>query len=124
MEPLVYLNERIKDFESVIIYRKGEAGKAILMRLLQHDIKVECFADPNPGEAERILNIPVLHIRDQAVLDMAADTPVIVWGLGLFQAAEELKKLGFRHIFYELAGPDFIQLERGDVQEWRPSSTI
>jgi hypothetical protein len=112
----------MKDFGRAIIYRKGEGGRAILMRLLQQDIKVVCFADPNPEDGEKILNVPVLRVKDKAVLDMGGDTPIVVWGMGVFQAAEELGKLGFRHIFHELAGPDFIQLERGDVQPWKPSA--
>ncbi len=114
MEPLFYLNEHLRDFEKVIIYGAGAAGKALLMKMLQYNIKVECFADSNPDKCgKKILNIPVRHIKDWDVLEMRETAAVIIGGLYIFEVEPELTKLGFRHIFQDLAGPHYIHLERG-----------
>jgi FlaA1/EpsC-like NDP-sugar epimerase len=114
LEPLFYLNEHIRSFDHVVIYGAGGAGKGILMKALQHDIKIDCFADSDPDKCgKKILNVPVLHIKDQAVLDMREDAAVIVGGLYVFDVAPELEKLGFRHIFQYWAGTHYVYLERG-----------
>jgi NADH/NAD ratio-sensing transcriptional regulator Rex len=114
LEPLFYLNKHLKDFERVIIYGAGAAGKALLMKMLQYNIKVECFADSNPDKAGRkILNIPIRHIKEREVLDMGETAAVVIGGLHIFDVEPELTELGFRHIFQDLAGPDYIHLERG-----------
>ena len=113
MHELFFLNESIRNFVSVIIYGAGNAGQTILLKLLQQNVKVECFADSDPDKCEgKFLNIPIIHIdRLQDKHELA----VIVGGVYAFTVAKELEKRGFRHIFYDY-GNDvrIVHLERED----------
>jgi len=111
MQELFCLNERIRDFDSVIIYGAGNAGQTILLKLLQHNVKVACFADSDPEKCgHKFLNIPIVHID---TLGDKIDSAIIVGGVYAFTVVRELEKRGFRHIFYDY-GNDvrIIHLER------------
>jgi len=99
MQELFSLNKNIRDYESVIIYGAGNAGQTILLKLLQLNVKVECFADSDPEQCgSRFLNIPVIHIDD---LECKQESAVIVGGVYAFSVAQELEKRGFKHLFYD-----------------------
>jgi NADH/NAD ratio-sensing transcriptional regulator Rex len=111
MRELFRLNEDIRDFERVILYGGAAAGKAVFLRLLQHNIKVNCFADSDPEKCgQKHLNIPIVHIDELADW---TDAAVVVCGAHAFTVAKELKKRGFRHLFYDCANDiGILHLER------------
>jgi hypothetical protein len=114
MQELFSLNDNLRDFDSVIIYGTGQAARGIFMKLLQRNIKVECYADSYPDNCGvTILGIPVYHIRE---LSDKTDSAIIVGGVYAFQVAAELKKMGFANIFYDFANEcNIIHLEREDA---------
>lgn len=101
MQELFFLNERLRGYDAVIIYGAGFSGTGILYKLLQHNVKVYCFADSDPEKCgKRIMNIPVLHIDE---LGDYRDAAVIVGGLYAFTVAAELEKRGFCNLFFDYA---------------------
>lgn len=114
MESLFFLNEKIKAYDRIIIYGTGRASWEILTKMLQYNVKVECFADSNPDNCgKKIMNIPVFHINE--LLDMNEDAAIIVGGIYIFEIVPELEKLGFKHIFFDYTnGIGYIHLERDD----------
>lgn len=111
MRELFSINPDIRGFESVIIYGAGSAGQLMLLTMLQHNVKVECFADSNPDVCgQRFLNIPVRHIDE---LSDKRESAVIVSGVYAFSVAEELKKRGFTHIFCDYGnGVRIVHIDR------------
>jgi NADH/NAD ratio-sensing transcriptional regulator Rex len=102
MKDLFFLNEEILSYEKIIIYGLGVAGKGVLLKLLQRNVRVECFADSDPEKCgTRYLNIPVVHIDD--LIDVRETAAVIVCGGHAFNIAVELEKRGFRHLFLDYA---------------------
>jgi NADH/NAD ratio-sensing transcriptional regulator Rex len=112
MKELFNLNEDIREFKNVIIYGCGEAGQKMLLKLLQRNIKVSCFADTAPGKVGTFyLNVPVTHIND--LLVGKADSAVIACGRHMDQIMKELTKLGFKHLFYDYGNDvDLIHVEK------------
>ncbi|MDR1397713.1 MAG: hypothetical protein LBJ14_08280 [Desulfarculales bacterium] len=99
MRELFSLNRSIRDFEDVIVYGTGRAGKAVFLKLLQHNVKVCCFADSDPENCGKThLNIPIVHIGDLSDKLAAA---VVVSGRYAFKIAQELQKMGFRNLFFD-----------------------
>ena len=100
MKELFHINTDIHQHVHVIIYGAGWSGKKALLKLLQHDIKVHCFADSDPDKCGTlILNIPVVHIDELvAMKDSAA---VIVCGTHALTIAGELEKRGFSHLYFD-----------------------
>ena len=115
MKELFNLNEDIFGYGKIIIYGAGAAGKQMLLKMLQRNVKIECFADSDPEKCgTRHLNIPVVHIDDLAAEREAA--AVIVCGVHTFNVAGELEKRGFRHLFYDCANElGIVHLEREDL---------
>lgn len=114
MKELFCLNNDVLSFDKIIIYGAGMAGSNLLLKLLQHNIKVECFADSDPEKCgKRYLNIPIVHINElTAERERSA---MIVSGTYAFTVAAELDKLGFQHIFYDYGNDvNIIHLERED----------
>ena len=113
MKNLFLLNKDIFQYKKIIIYGAGIAGKTLLMKLLQCNIKVDCFVDTNPSVCgKKYLNIPVFHIND--VLDKREDTAIIVGGWYIAEIVPELERLGFQNIFKDPAGPGYLYLS-GDI---------
>lgn len=114
MRELFTLNAELLDFSRVIIYGTGQAGRGIFLKLLQRNIKVECFADSYPDNCGAVIfGIPVYHIHE---LKNKTDSAIIVGGRYAFQVAAELEKMGFEHIFYDFGNEvNVIHLEREDV---------
>ena len=113
LKDLFCINEHILDYERVIIYGAGVSGKGLLLKLLQHNIKVECFVDSDPAKCgTRYLNIPIVHI-DELSGDYG-NSAVIVCGMYALLVAEQLEKRGFRHLFLDY-GSEFghIHIKRG-----------
>jgi NADH/NAD ratio-sensing transcriptional regulator Rex len=115
MKDLFFINEDIARFENVIIYGAGWAGKNMLLKLLQRDIGVKCFADYDPEKCgTRLLNIPVAHIDE--LEGMRGDAAIIVSGRFALEVAAELEKRGWAHIFFDYGNEvDVIHLEREDA---------
>jgi redox-sensing transcriptional repressor len=113
MQELFFLNKSINDFDSVIIYGAGNAGQAVLLKLLQRNIKVDCFADSDPEKCgKKFLNVPIYHIDE---LQDKHGSAIIVAGTYAFKVAEELKKRGYLHIFFDYGNEvRIIHLERED----------
>jgi NADH/NAD ratio-sensing transcriptional regulator Rex len=113
MRELFPLNEDIRNFERVVLYGAGMAGKGLFLRLLQHNVKVDCFADSDPKKCgQKYLKVPIIHIDELAD---RTDAAVVVCGVYAFPVAGELKKRGFRHLFYDCANDvGIIHLERED----------
>ena len=113
MKELFFLNEDILNYEKIIIYGAGMAAKGLLLKLLQRNVKVECFADSYPDNCgARYLNIPIIHIDDLA--DERETAAVIVSGKYAFNVAEELEKRGFQHLFLDYGSEvGSIHLKRG-----------
>ena len=100
MRALFYVNEDILNYGKIIIYGMGQAGRAVFFKLLQRNIRVECFADTNPDICgTRFMNIPVIHIDSLPAI--YKDAAIIVSGRYAFTIAAELEKRGFGHIFYD-----------------------
>ena len=100
MKELFFLNNEILDYEKVIIYGAGAAGENMLFKLLQRNVKVECFADSDPEKCGKLfMNIPITHI--DKLTEMRGTAAVIVSGRYAFTVAEELEKRGFEHIFLD-----------------------
>ena len=100
MKDLFFINEDILSYEKIIIYGTGQAGKSVLFKLLQRNVKVECFADSNPEKCgARYMNIPITHIDE--LTEICKDAAVIVSGRYAFIVAAELKKRGFAHLFFD-----------------------
>ena len=114
MKELFYLNEEIFKHEKIIIYGAGVSGKQMLLKLLQRNIKVECFADSDPEKCgTRHLNIPIVHIDD--LTSMRETAAVVVCGVHTFSVAGELEKRGFRNLYYDYANElGLVHLERED----------
>lgn len=112
MEKLFHLNNNILHYDKIIIFGVGMAGHAMLLKLIQHDIKVECFADSDPEKCcKKHLNIPIIHINK--LIDECERAAVIVSGRFAFTTAKELLKLGFQHIFYDFGNEvNVIHLEK------------
>lgn len=113
MQELFFLNTQLQEYDTVIIYGAGFAGTGILYKLLQHNIKVFCFADSDPERCgKKILNIPVYHIDELKEHQNAA---MIVGGLYAFTIAAELEKRGFHNLFFDYANElRTLHLDRGD----------
>ena len=111
MKELFILNEELKGFSSVIIYGTGNAGRGIFLKLLQRNVKVDCFIDSYPENCgSAIFGVPVHHIRE---ISGKTDSAIIVGGRYTFPVAAELKKFGYDHIFYDLSSEaEIIHLER------------
>jgi NADH/NAD ratio-sensing transcriptional regulator Rex len=112
MQNLFNLNEDIRQFDAVIIYGAGAAGQGMLLRLLQENVKVHCFADSDPEKCGTyILNIPVTHIDELA--DLRETAAMIVLSGYAFPVAKELEKRGWKHLFFDY-GNDYgiVHLER------------
>jgi NADH/NAD ratio-sensing transcriptional regulator Rex len=111
MEELFNLNEKLRKYERIIIYGAGAAGRGVLLKLLQRNIKVEYFADTDPEICgKKYLNIPIVHIDE---LSESESTAVIVAGAYAFAVAAELEKRGFGNIFYDYGNEvNIVHLER------------
>jgi hypothetical protein len=102
MKPLFNLNEEIRDFDEVIIYGSGAAGRGIFQKLLQRNVKVYCFADRNPDNCDKsILNTPVKNIID--LTDKFETAAFIVGGLYMREVSQELLKMGVKNLFFDYA---------------------
>ena len=114
MQELFPINENIRKYESVIIYGVGKSGKGVLLKLLQYNIKVECFVDASPEKCvSKYLNIPVIHIDD---LSDKKDAAIIVCGIHAFDVARELTNRGFINLFIDYANEiGLVHLEREDL---------
>ncbi len=115
LQDLFLINEEICGFETVIIYGAGWAGRNMLMKLLQHDVGVMCFADYDPEKCgKKILNIPVMHIDElQGLRESAA---IIVSGRFALEVAAQLEERGFIHIFFDYGNDvEVLHLTREDA---------
>lgn len=114
LEPLFHLNENLCKANRIIIYGSGVAAKNIFTKMLQRNIKIECFADSNPDNCgKKIMNHPVFQIKN--LLDMCEDSAIIVGGLYMSEVALELEKLGFKNIFFDYTNElGFVHLERDE----------
>ena len=112
MKELFYINNDILKFETVIIYGSSNAGRSMLFKLLQYNIKVECFADSDPERCGvRLFNIPIVHIDE--LIPMRKTAAIIVSGMYALTVAKELEKLGFMNIFMDYGNDQgIIHLER------------
>ena len=115
MKDLFFINEDIFSFEKVFIYGAGWAGKNMLLKLLQRDIRVECFADYDPEKCgTRLLNIPITHIDELA--GMRETAAIIVTGRFAPTVAAQLEKRGWIHIFFDYGNDaEVVHLEREDA---------
>ena len=113
MQELFCLNGKIRDFESVIIYGAGSAGQIMLLKLLQHNVKVECMTDSDPDKCGvKFLNIPIIHID---AIEDKHESAVIVSGVYAFEVAKELEKRGFHQLFFDYGNEvNIIHLSRED----------
>ena len=114
MKDLFFINEDILKFEKVIVYGSSNAGRSMLFKLLQHNIRVECFADSDPERCgARLLNIPIVHIDELVPIRQTA--AIIVSGIYAFTVAEELEKRGFSNIFMDFGNDQgLVHLERNE----------
>ena len=112
MKELFLINKEINDYEHIIIYGCGFTGKKMLYKLLQHNVKVKCFADSNPDICgNSYLNIPIIHIDE--INDLNESTAVVVTGRYITTVAKELEKRGFEHLFFDYGNEaNIIHLER------------
>lgn len=115
MKDLFFINEEIFGFEQVIIYGTGWAGKNMLLKLLQRDVRVMCFADYDPEKCGgKMLNIPIRHIDE--LYESRGTAAVIVSGRFALEIAEQLEKRGFSHIFFDYGNDvEVIHLKREDA---------
>jgi NADH/NAD ratio-sensing transcriptional regulator Rex len=115
MKDLFFVNEEITHFDKVIIYGSGWAGKNMLLKLLQRDVKVECFADYDPQKCgTRLLNVPVVHIDE--LNEFRETAAIIVSGRFALEVAAELEKRGWKHIFFDYGNDaEVIHLKREDA---------
>jgi NADH/NAD ratio-sensing transcriptional regulator Rex len=115
MKDLFFINEEITYFDKVIIYGAGWAGKNMLLKLLQRDIKVECIADYDPRKiGTRMLNIPVTHIDELS--EHCESAAIVVSGRFALEVAAQLEKRGWEHIFFDYGNDvQVIHLKREDA---------
>ena len=117
METLFCLNEEILNYNKVIIYGAGVAGRGLLLKLLQRNVKVDCFADSYPDNCGiRYLNIPIVHIDD--LTPDRETSAIIVSGRYAVEVAEELEKRGFKHLFLDYGnevGVIHLKRDRGNT---------
>ena len=100
MKELFHFNEDIFNYPKVIIFGAGEAGKCVFYKLLQRNVKVECFADSDPEKCgKRFMNIPIVHI--DKLTEMRKSAAFIVSGRYAISVADELEKRGFEHLFLD-----------------------
>jgi NADH/NAD ratio-sensing transcriptional regulator Rex len=100
LKDLFSINEEIYRFETVIIYGAGAAGKNMIFKLLQRDVKVECIADSDPIKCgTKLLNVPVKHIDE--LTSYCESAAVIVTGWSAPKIAALLKQRGWKHIFFD-----------------------
>ncbi len=101
-------------YENVVIYGSGVAGQHMLLRLLQHNVKVLCLADSDPERCDKkFMNIPIVHINKLTPLCETA--AMIVCGKYAFDVARELEKRGFLHLFFDWGNDaEVIHLKRED----------
>ena len=114
MKELFHINRDIFNHKKVIIYGAGVSGKQMLLKLLQRNVKVECFADFDPEKCgKKHLNIPIIHIDD---LSSCTDAAVIICGIHTFHIASELSERGFKHLFFDYANEvGILHLDREDL---------
>lgn len=114
MQELFHLNDDIRHYDRVMIYGVGEAGKAVLLKLLQRNLRVDCLIDSDPEKCGgRLLNLPVVHIDE--LPKAAREDAVVVSGRYAFTVVDELEKRGFRHLFLDYGNEvSMIHLNRGE----------
>lgn len=112
MKELFPLNEETRKYDKIIIYGAGWVGRRVLLKMLQHDIKVECFADTDTEiVGTKLLNVPIVHIDE--LTELRETAAVIVAGRFAFTVASELEKRGFRHLFLDYGNEaNIVHLER------------
>ena len=112
MRQLFEISDEIKKYEKIIIYGAVIAGKGVLLKLLQRNIKVLCFADADTEKCgAKHLNIPIVHIDELS--GMIENAAIIVAGAYAFYVAGELKKRGFKNIFLDYGNEaNIIHMER------------
>jgi FlaA1/EpsC-like NDP-sugar epimerase len=115
LKDLFFINEEIYGFSSVIIYGAGTAGKNMIFKLLQRDVKVECIADSDPLKCgTKLLNIPVVHIDGLA--ESRESAAIIVTGRFALDVALQLEMRGWKHIFFDYGNETgIIHLNREDA---------
>lgn len=112
MEDLFFVNKNLLAYDKIIIYGSGHTGKNMLFKLLQRNIKVECFADSNPDvSGSRFMNVPIIHIDE--LNHSREEAAIIVCGLYALPVAEELEKRGFKNLFFDYGNEvNIIHIER------------
>lgn len=115
MKELFLLNEDIRQYETVVVYGAGAAGRALLLKLLQRGVKVACFADTHPKQCGTLyLNIPIVHIDELARHRESA--AMIVSGRYAFEVAAELEKRGWKNMFFDYGNEvNIIHLDREEA---------
>lgn len=98
MKPL-YIKNPLLEGKKVVIYGIDEKAVITFTTLLQNEVYVSCFCDPDAQGAEtKIMNKPVITMeklnsyKDEAV--------IVIGGLGHMKVAEMMEQRGFQ-VFYD-----------------------
>lgn len=98
MEPL-YIKNPLLDEKKVVIYGIDEKAVLTFTALLQNEVYVSCFCDPDKKGTEiRIMNKPVITIGE--LRNCKEEVVIVIAGLDNMKQAEILEREGFQ-VFYD-----------------------
>lgn len=98
MKPL-YVKNPLLDGKKVIIYGIDEIAVLTFTALLQNEVYVSCFCNPEENGTEfRIMNKPVITVEE--LYECKSEAVIVIGGLDNMNQAEALEREGFQ-IFYD-----------------------
>lgn len=98
MEPL-YVKNPLLDGKKIIIYGIGEKAVITFTALLQNEVNVNFFCNPDKNDKEiRIMNKPVITVEE--LNHYKKEAVIVIGGLDNMKQAEILEREGFQ-VFYD-----------------------
>lgn len=98
MEPL-YIKNPLLEGKKIVIYGIDEKAILTFTALLQNEVYVSSFCNPNKESTElKIMNKPIVTIEE--LYKHKNEIVVVIGGLDNMDAAETLEREGFR-VFYD-----------------------
>ena len=98
MEPL-YVKNPLLDGKKIIIYGTDEKAVLTFTALLQNEVYVSCFCDPDKKSTGiKIMNKPVITVEE--LHNCREEAVIVIAGLDNMEQAEILEREDFR-VFYD-----------------------